>query len=130
MPHLTIEHSANLSSEFDMSRLCDRLRDVLAEQGPFELGGIRVRAVRCERFAIADGAPGNAFADMVLRIGAGRSEEEKEAAGEAVFAAASAYFAPRLGAPDFALSLEVREIDPVLSWKKNTIHARLRAGRD
>jgi 5-carboxymethyl-2-hydroxymuconate isomerase len=28
--------------------------------------------------------------------------------------------------PHFALSLEVREIDPALSWKKNSIHLRLR----
>ena len=28
--------------------------------------------------------------------------------------------------PHFALSFEIREIDPQLSWKKNAIHLRLR----
>jgi 5-carboxymethyl-2-hydroxymuconate isomerase len=28
--------------------------------------------------------------------------------------------------PHFALSLEIREIDPELSWKRNAIHPRLR----
>ncbi|TGU68353.1 5-carboxymethyl-2-hydroxymuconate isomerase, partial [Mesorhizobium sp. M1C.F.Ca.ET.144.01.1.1] len=28
--------------------------------------------------------------------------------------------------PHFALSLEIREIDAELSWKKNAIHPRLR----
>jgi 5-carboxymethyl-2-hydroxymuconate isomerase len=32
------------------------------------------------------------------------------------------------GTPHFALSLEIREIEAALSWKKNSIHARLRQG--
>ena len=45
---------------------------------------------------------------------------------EAVFAAVSEYLAGLFETPHFALSLEIREIDPALSWKKNAIHPRLR----
>ena len=38
----------------------------------------------------------------------------------------SEYLAPLFETPHFALSLEIREIDPALSWKKNAIHPRLR----
>lgn len=126
MPHLVIQHSGNLGPDCDLSELCRMLRDVLAGQGPFELGGIRVRAVRCDHYAVADGAAENAFADLELRIGKGRSMGEKKAAGEAIMATASAFFAKHLASPHFALSLEIREIDAELSWKKNSIHARLR----
>ena len=128
MPHLVIQHSGNLGPDCDLSELCRMLRDVLAGQGPFELGGIRVRAVRCDHFAVADHAPENAFADMVLRIAAGRSAEVKSAAGEAIFGVAEDFFAPRMKTPHFALSLEIREIQPGTSWKKNTIHPRLKVG--
>ena len=128
MPHLVVQYSANLEPDFDLTALCRQLCDALSAHPAFERGGIRVRAVRCEHVAIADDAPDNAFADMVLRIAAGRSAEVKTAAGEALFETASAFFAPRLETPHFALSLEIREIMPGTSWKKNTIHPRLQAG--
>ena len=45
------------------------------------------------------------------------------------FAAAEGALAPLFGSPHFALSLEIREIDPELSWKRNAMHARLRAAK-
>lgn len=128
MPHLVIQYSANLEPDYDLTELCRKLCDELSALPDFERGGIRVRAVRCDHFAVADDAIENAFADMVLRIAAGRSAEVKKAAGEALFGAAGAFFAPRIETPHFALSLEIREIMPGTSWKKNTIHLRLQAG--
>lgn len=128
MPHLVIQYSANLEPDFDLTALCRQLCDALSAHSAFEQGGVRVRAVRCDHFDIADHAPENAFADMVLRIAAGRSVEVKKAVGEALFETAGAFFAPRLETPHFALSLEVQDIMPDTSWKKNTIHPRLQAG--
>ncbi|TGV75888.1 5-carboxymethyl-2-hydroxymuconate isomerase, partial [Mesorhizobium sp. M00.F.Ca.ET.158.01.1.1] len=70
--------------------------------------------------------PENAFLDMSFRIGSGRGAEDKKRTGEAVFTAVSQYLATLFETPHFALSLEIREFDPVLSWKKNAIHPRLR----
>ena len=126
MPHLTIEHSANLSQRADLQALCAELKDALLETGLFEIGAVRVRAIACEAYAIADERPENAFLDMSLRMGAGRSGEDKKRIGEALFSAAERRLKPLFAQPHFALSLEVREIDPALSWKKNAMHARLR----
>jgi 5-carboxymethyl-2-hydroxymuconate isomerase len=126
MPHFTAEYSANLDSILDMAAFCQRIRTAMLETGLFELGAIRVRALRAEAYAIADLAPQNGFVDMSLRIGAGRSADDKSRAGEAIFAAASTFFAAQLSTAHFALSLEIREIDPALSWKRNSIHPRLR----
>lgn len=126
MPHMSIEYSANLDASVDMGGLCDLLLGVLIGTGLFETGAVRVRAFRAEAYAVADRLPENGFIDLNLRIGAGRSAEEKARAGEAILAAVSEYLAERFATPHFALSLEIREIDPVLSWKKNAIHARLR----
>ena len=127
MPHLTIEYSANLDGKVDMAGLCRSLHTAILASGLFELGAIRVRAVRCEGYAVADLLPENAFADLRLRIGAGRRAEDKARAGEMIFAAATAYFASLFQTPHFALTLDISELDPVLSWKKNAIHPRLRA---
>lgn len=124
MPHLTIDYSQNTVSDFDA--LCVLLHGVLLQSGLFELGAIRVRARACPQYAVADRLPENAFADMILRIGKGRSDAEKQAVGAALMQAAEAHFGPLLARPHFALSLEVQEISAPLSWKTNAIHPRLR----
>lgn len=126
MPHCTLEYSANLDARADLAELCADVEAAILGTGLFELGAVRVRALRCEAYAIADRHVDNAFVDMSLRIGKGRSPEDRRRAGEAIFAAASKNLAPLLAKPHFALSLEVREIDAELSWKANAIHPRLR----
>lgn len=126
MPHLTIEYSANLDGRADLDALCAALLETVLETGLFEVGAVRVRALRADHYAIADRLPENAFVDLSFRIGKGRSADEKKRAGEAIFATASSLLAPLFETPHFALSLEIREIDAELSWKKNAIHPRLR----
>ncbi|AZO57188.1 MULTISPECIES: 5-carboxymethyl-2-hydroxymuconate Delta-isomerase [unclassified Mesorhizobium] len=126
MPHFSIEYSANLDAKVDMNELCALVLRTVLDTGLFETGAVRVRAFRTDAYAIADRLPENAFLDMSFRIGTGRSAEDKKRTGEAVFTAVSQYLATLFETPHFALSLEIREIDPVLSWKKNAIHPRLR----
>ena len=126
MPHLTVEYSANIESRADVGGLCDRLLRVVLDTGLFEMGAVRVRAIRCDHYAIADAMPDNAFVDLSLRIGQGRSFDDKRRAGEAIFAAAGEALAPLFESPHFALSLEIREIERELSWRRNAMHARLR----
>ncbi len=126
MPHLELTYSKNLAERLDIDELCAGANAIMRSLPIFEAGGIRVRAEARSHYAIADCDPNNAFLDGVLRIGAGRSEEAKREAGEAIFAFLAEFAAPLLQDPHFALSLEIREIDPILSWKKNSIHSRLR----
>ncbi len=125
MPHMNVTHSRNIAAKTDIQALCDAIADAMAATGMFPLGGTRVRAIACDAFAIADRHPDNAFIDLELRIGAGRDPAAKKAAGDAIWAAACAHLGPLFDAPHFALSFEMREIDPELSWKKNSIHPRL-----
>ena len=126
MPHLTVEYSANLEARADLDALCGTLLETILATGLFEVGAVRVRALRADHYAIADRLPENGFVDLNLRVGKGRSAEEKKRTGEALFAVATTALAPLLETPHFALSLEIREIDAELSWKKNAIHPRLR----
>ncbi|MFK0276840.1 5-carboxymethyl-2-hydroxymuconate Delta-isomerase [Ensifer sp. NPDC090286] len=129
MPHLTIEYSGNLDAKVDFARLCRTVHKTILGTGLFELGAVRVRTIRSLDYAIADLLPENGFIDMSFRIGRGRTEAEKKATGEAIFKAVSDELSGLFATPHFALSLEIREIDPDLSWKKNAIHPRLRASK-
>jgi 5-carboxymethyl-2-hydroxymuconate isomerase len=126
MPHLTVEYSANLEGRTDLDQLCVALHTAMMASGLFELGAVRVRTLRADHYAVADRLPQNAFAHLTLRIGSGRSLADRKRAGEIIFAAASTALAPLFTTPHFALTLEMVEIDPDLSWKKNAIHPRLR----
>lgn len=126
MPHFTMEYSSNLDGRVDFDALCRVVHQTVIATGLFELGAVRVRAIRCEAYAVADLLPENAFLDMAFRIGRGRSEADRKRTGDAIFAAVSDHLAKLFETPHFALTLEIREIDPEFSWKKNAIHPRLR----
>ena len=72
MPHLMIDYSANVEPDVDMRALCDALRDVAASMDAFPLAGVKVRAVRVDHYAIADGSPEHGFIDISVRIREGR----------------------------------------------------------
>ncbi|HEY4200653.1 MAG TPA: 5-carboxymethyl-2-hydroxymuconate Delta-isomerase [Devosiaceae bacterium] len=126
MPHMSVEYSSNLDESIDMTELCALISRTILGTGLFETGAVRVRAFRADHYAIADLLPENGFIDLNFRIGVGRTPDEKKQTGEAIFAAVSDHLAKQFATPHFALSLEIREIDPELSWKKNAMHPRLR----
>lgn len=127
MPHIILEYSANLEGRLDIGQLCRVALDAAARTGVLELPATRVRAIRCDHYAIADGHAGNAFVDASIRMGRGRTEEQKAATGKAIYDAMRAFCEPLYATPYFALSLELREIDPVLSWKENGVKRRFAA---
>lgn len=126
MPHFTLEYSANLDGVVDMKALCRQVLKAALATGVFETGAVRVRAIRCDAYAIADDKPGNSFIDVSLRLAVGRDLSTRRSAGDQVFEAMTQFLALRFPTQNFALSFEMREIDPQLSWKKNSIHERLR----
>ena len=127
MPHFTIEYSANLDGRIDMGKVVEVVRKAATETGIFPLGGIRVRAIRCEHYAIADGKPAYGFLDMVLRLGEGRDLATRKAAGEHIFRVLSQHLDPVFAQIKFALSFDMQINDKETSWKRNNIHEALKA---
>jgi len=125
MPHFSIEYSANLDAQVDMSEICELVRKAAVDTGIFPLGGIRVRAIRCEHYAIADGRSGYGFLAMLLRLGEGRDLAARQKAGEHIFRALSAHLEPLFARGQFALSFDMQINDKDVSWKRNNIHDAL-----
>jgi len=122
MPHFTIEYSANLDDRVDIAAVVDLVRTTAIETGIFPVGGIRVRAIRCEHYAIADGRDGFAFMAMLLRLGEGRDLPARKRAGDHIFAKLSHELDPLFADEGFALSFDIQVIDKETSWKRNSIH--------
>lgn len=133
MPHLTLEYSANLRPDARMDELCRKLAQCLAAyrtpdgQAVYPLGGIRVRALACDDYCIADGRPDAAFVHANLRMGAGRSAETRQRTGDALFDILKTHFDALFQQTGLALSMEINEFSEAGTWKHNNLHARLRA---
>ncbi|SEO81602.1 5-carboxymethyl-2-hydroxymuconate isomerase [Salinihabitans flavidus] len=126
MPHIIIDYSANLEDEVDMTAFCEHMRRAAATIESFPLAGIRVRAIRADHYAIADGNRDHGYIDISVRLRAGRPDAVKQAATQTLFDAARALLAPVLDRRPLALSLEMRDIDPDLSPKTGTIRQYLK----
>ena len=127
MPHFILEYSSNLDARIDMGKVVEVVRKAAVETGIFPLGGIRVRAVRCEHYAIADGNADFGFLDMVLRLGEGRDLATRKKAGEHIFKTLSDYLDPVFAKSKFALSFDMQINDKETSWKRNNLHEALKA---
>jgi 5-carboxymethyl-2-hydroxymuconate isomerase len=126
MPHISFDYSANLEDLTDLGAFAEALRVAALETGIFPEAGLRVRGFRADHCAIADGHPENTFIDISIRLRGGRAQAAKEAATAHVFAAAQRHLAPVLARHPVALSLEMRDIDPALSPKLNTIRDHMK----
>ena len=120
MPHFHIDYSANLEDVLDMAALCENIRATAAKIETFPIAGIRVRALRADHYAIADGAGKHGFVDLSLRLRAGRSDAVKAEAIAQIFAALKEFAAPAMQTHSIALSAEIRDIDAALSPKFGT----------
>ena len=127
MPHFTIEYSANLDKRVDMAEVVEIVRKAAVETGIFPLGGIRVRAIRCEHYAIADGNPNFGFPRHGAAARRGPRPRHPQKAGEHIFKALSAHLDPVFAQSKFALSFDMQINDKETSWKRNNIHEALKA---
>jgi 5-carboxymethyl-2-hydroxymuconate isomerase len=127
MPHIVIEYSANLREQIDFPRLLEAVHARAIATGVFPQGGVRTRAYEAQHYRIADAHPDNAFVHLLLKVGHGRDLETRRRACEAVFAAACEQLAELYERIPLAISLEMQEIDPVLTLKKNNLHQYVKA---
>ena len=126
MPHFTIEYSANLDERVDMGAVVELVRKAAVETGIFPLGGIRVRAVRCEHYAIADGARITAFSTWCC--GSAKAATSPPARRPAsIYSRRCRPISIRCSRTSkFALSFDMQINDKETSWKRNNIHEALK----
>jgi 5-carboxymethyl-2-hydroxymuconate isomerase len=128
---MTLEYSSNLRADGRFGDLCERLAQFMtglevAGKPVFPPGGVRVRAIPCDEYCIADGSIEDAgFVHATLKIGAGRSETAKKATATGLFDIMRAHFERQYAKQGLALSLELYEFSESGTLKHNNLHARL-----
>jgi 5-carboxymethyl-2-hydroxymuconate isomerase len=132
MSHMTLEYSANLQGDGRLGELCRKLAQFMSGlridgAAVFPPGGVRVRAIACEEYCIADGTASDAgFVHAILKIGAGRSDAAKQATCAGLFDIMKAHFAEQFATQGLALSLELNEFSEAGTLKHNNLHARFK----
>ncbi len=122
MAHILIEHSSNLRGRLDLPRLIDTVHQAALVTGIFPIGGMRTRAYETQSYRIADGHPDNAFVHLSIRVGHGRDLATRRKACEQIFGAACDALEGLFDSIPLGLSVEMQELDPQLSFKKNNLH--------
>ncbi len=125
MPHFQIEYSANLDQVIDMGALCETIRAEASLIDTFPTAGIRVRAIRVDHVAMADGNPKHGFIDLSIRLREGRPQDVKQSAVEQIFDVMKQFMAPAMATHSIALSAEMRDIDANLSPKFGNVRDHL-----
>lgn len=121
MPHITIEHSANVADHHDIDALVGVVHDAVVANGIGPHAGVRTRAIIREHYCIGDGDPANAMIAMVARLGPGRDADTKKAFIDEILDAAEAHTMGESSALDIAWSLEVQEIDAEFRVNRNHV---------
>ncbi|HUK02611.1 MAG TPA: 5-carboxymethyl-2-hydroxymuconate Delta-isomerase [Steroidobacteraceae bacterium] len=122
MAHIAIEYSSNLDAELDVGALVRAVHAAALASGIFPIGGMRTRAYETRDYCIADGHPDNAFVHLAVRVGHGRDLPTRRAACEQIFKAACDHMAGLFERRPLGISVEMAELDPQLSFKKNNLH--------
>ncbi|MEK3933723.1 5-carboxymethyl-2-hydroxymuconate Delta-isomerase [Sporosarcina sp. FSL W7-1349] len=127
MPHFIVEYTDNLKEEANIPKLLEKIHEVMIARGSvFPIGGIRSRAIELHDYRVADGTEDDAFVHATLKIGAGRSEDVKKEACDALFEVIKDHFAPLMAKRFLALSMELYEFSEAGTYKQNNIHTRFK----
>jgi 5-carboxymethyl-2-hydroxymuconate isomerase len=127
MAHIVIEHSSNLRGQLDLTQFVPAVHKAALATGIFPIGGIRTRAYETQSYCVADGHPDNAFVHLSIRVGHGRDLATRRRACEQIFQAVCDQLAGLYEQVPLGISVEMQELDPELSFKKNNLHAIVQA---
>lgn len=128
MPHIVIEYTANVEVDARITELMRVLGSVLIRHPDiFPPGGIRTRAIRLDRYRMADGAEDGAFIHVAFRIKAGRPKAVTGPICAELFAALRAHMADAFSRRYLGLTLELTEFDTHGFYVENNMHSRFAA---
>ena len=122
MPHLILEHSANVEH---VPLILEAVHAATLATGLAPIDALRTRAACREDYVIGDRHPDNAFIALIARLGPGRSGDEKQLLINALMDAIEATVGEAAG--HMMLSVEIQEIDPEMRLNHNHLRAHIGA---
>lgn len=119
MPHITLEHSGNVSIDFQQF-FTDLAKELVATGEVPELG-IKCRAVASQNYYIVDGNPKYQMANLFIRLREGRSLAIKKLISEIAMRTMETYFKDAIENKQIILSTELKELEIGIDLTKNAI---------
>ncbi len=114
MPHLVLEHSADIARSHDLDALSKALFDAAAASPVFHnIAAIKTRTIACDNVHM--GTAPETFAHLTVWMLSGRPVEAKQALAESLLAVMDRYL-PTVG----ALSVDTRDMETE-TYAKRTI---------
>ena len=125
MPHIIIEHSANVGEHHDIDALVAAAHSAALENGLPSLPALRTRAVSRQHYRISTGHPDFGFVAITCRMAPGRDAAAKKSFLEQVLDAAEAQLVSE-GCPlHIAWSIEITETNPEFRINRNRVRDAL-----
>jgi 5-carboxymethyl-2-hydroxymuconate isomerase len=118
--HFIVEYSANLPADaLAVKSLLKKLVEAAVDTKLFPVAGIRARAHRCEDYYIASGDDGFGFVHLEVKLGAGRTDDEKKSAGETFLSVLTTHLQALYDDQGLAISFEMSELPAIKANKNN-----------
>ena len=125
MPHIIIEHSANLADLTDMDALVTAVHLAALDDGLPALAGLRTRAAPRDSYRIADGDPAYGFVCVTARIGPGREPDAVQRFLTRIIDTVDEALEPLQPDHPIAVSAEVQLIDAAMRINRNHVRTHL-----
>jgi 5-carboxymethyl-2-hydroxymuconate isomerase len=110
MPHLTLEHTANINQEIDSVTLFSGLHNILTTIGGINIENCKSRAIRLDNYYIGQSDESNAFVHLEISFLQGKSAELQQAIGKQCLKLLKEYFAPSLSKLALQITVEITKI--------------------
>lgn len=107
MPHIRLEHSANILEKDEMAPLLQKIHTVLVETLPAQLDTCKSRVFEYPVFCVGDGAPQNAFVHLGIHILPGRTQGTINETKEALINLLKSHFTHSSKGLHLSLSVEI-----------------------
>ncbi len=125
MPHVIIEHSANVADATDVGALVDAVHEAVLATGIAAVDALRTRAAERVHYAVGDRDPANSFVAIVARLGPGRSDDDLQRLLRVLLDTVEGCLGDAAAAT--MLSAEIQEIDPARRVNRNHLRAAIAA---
>lgn len=127
MPHLIVDYSPNLEAHADFKELFQKFQNFVEQNSEFPVAATRCRARACDHFHMANGDPNYAYLHVNFRVSFGRTPRQLREAGREVRQLLLDWMEPinSKGEIVCALSFEISQIDPDLTWKYNPVRVHM-----
>ena len=117
MPHLTLEHTANIKQDIDTVTIFYGLHQILSTTGGINIENCKSRTVRLDNYYIGRAVKSNAFVHLDISFMEGKPAELQQAIGEQCLSLLMEYFGPSLSKHKLQITVAINEIQKSAYFK-------------